>query len=254
MPPEYDAFFAAAEKGNLPVMQRTLEGLEEHPPPSGTSLEAMVATFQRLLCVFLVGREVCDGLRSWHYRIHSAGKHLFYRRAHGGTIIPALQNSEGSGDPCFTLGQGALIDESYRYYLRSMYGGKMYIPMEEDVQKCFQDYTPDALLRFRQKKLQPEDIQHIDRLIAKVVFDKNPGHEFYFEEAWLVEWMYPYLEPHGLILKINQQPLSGLSDDTVTQDHDFWVKQLQPMIGDWLTYDTPVQELASVDGTGAAQT
>jgi hypothetical protein len=173
------------------------------------------------------------------------GSVYFTGVAMGGSIIPALQKSEVSADPCFTLDQGTLVDESYRTYLRNMYGDKMYIPTEEDVYKCFQDYAPDALLRKQQNKLQREDFQRIDRLIAKVVFDKNPGHEFYFEEAWPVEWMYPYLEPHGLILKINRQPPSELSEDTVTQDHEFWVKQLQPMIGDWLTYDTPVEELAA---------
>ena len=142
-----------------------------------------------------------------------------------------------NADPCFTLDQGELVEESYRTYLRNMYGGKMYIPTEEDAQKCFQDYAPDALQRYRQHKLQREDFQRIDRLIAKVIFDKNPDREFYFEEAWPVEWMYPYLEPHGLILKLNRQPLSELSDEAVTQDHDFWVKQLQPMIGDWLNDD-----------------
>ncbi len=126
-----------------------------------------------------------------------------------------------------------------------MYGDKMYIPTEEEVQKCFRDYAPDALLRNQQNKLQREDFQRIDRLIAKVIFDKNPDREFYFEEAWPVEWMYPYLEPHGLILKLNRQPLSELPDEAVAQDHDFWVKQLQPMIGGWLTYDTPVKELAA---------
>src|ERR1017187_4034460 len=245
MPPEYDAFFAAAEKGNLPAMRRTFNDTGSHAPLTETLSQAA----REILFAF-------EMFSMWDEKYALAYAHgitesippgsvYFTGVAMGGSIIPALQKSEVSADPCFTLNQGVLIDESYRTYLRNMYGDKMYIPTEEDVQKCFQDYAPDALLRKQQNKLQREDFQRIDRLIAKVVFDKNPGHEFYFEEAWPVEWMYPYLEPHGLILKINRQPLSELSEDMVTQDHDFWVKQLEPMIGDWLTYDTPVEELAA---------
>ena len=57
--------------------------------------------------------------------------------------------------------------------------------------------------------------------------------------------MYPYLEPHGLILKINRQPLSELSDESVQRDHDYWVKYVTPMIGDWLNNDTPVSAVAA---------
>ena len=52
-------------------------------------------------------------------------------------------------------------------------------------------------------------------MLAKLIFDKNPDREFYIEESFPFDWLYPYLEPHGLIFKINHQPLPGLSDDIV---------------------------------------
>jgi RNA polymerase sigma factor (sigma-70 family) len=245
MPPEYDAFFTAAEKGNLPAMRRIFDGLGRHVPLTETSLEAAKETDYAFEMFSMWDEKYA--LAYGHGIIESLppGSVYFTGLPAGAFLIPALQKSEVNADPCFTLDQGELVDESYRTYLRNMYGDKMSIPTEEDVQKCFQDYAPDALLRNRQNKLQREDFQRIDRLIAKVIFDQNPGREFYFEEAWPVEWMYPYLEPHGLILKINRQPLSELPEDMVTQDHDFWVKRLQPMIGDWLAYDTSDQELAA---------
>jgi hypothetical protein len=85
----------------------------------------------------------------------------------------------------------------------------------------------------------------INGLLAKVVFDKNPGREFYIEESFPLDWMYPYLEPHGLIFKINHQPLPGLSDEIVGQDHDYWRSLVRPMIGDWLNDDTPVEQVAA---------
>src|SRR5208283_3593463 len=88
-------------------------------------------------------------------------------------------------------------------------------------------------------------VMNINGLLVKVVFDKNPNHEFYIEESFPLDWMYPYLEPHGLIMKINRQPLAGLSDEIVKQDRDYWVKYVQPMIGDWLNADTSVETLAT---------
>ena len=243
--PEYDVFFAAAEKGNLPAMRRIFDGLGRRAPLTATSLEAAKETDYAFEMFSLWDEKYA--LAYAHGIIESIppGSIYFSGVSAGAYLIPALQKSEVRADPCFTLFQGSLVEESYRTYLRNMYGDRIYVPTEEDVQKCFQDYAPDALLRQQQNKLQREDFQRLDRLIAKVVFDKNPGHEFYFEEIWPVEWMYPYLEPHGLILKINRQPLSELSEDMVAQDHDFWAKQLEPMIGDWLTYDTPVEELVA---------
>ena len=57
--------------------------------------------------------------------------------------------------------------------------------------------------------------------------------------------MYPHLEPHGLIMKINRQPLPELSEAVVQRDHEYWTHYLQPMIGDWLNYDTPVREITA---------
>ncbi|MEJ0090278.1 MAG: hypothetical protein WDM80_11120 [Limisphaerales bacterium] len=57
--------------------------------------------------------------------------------------------------------------------------------------------------------------------------------------------MYPNLEPHGLIMKINRQPLPELSDEVVKQDRDYWVKYVAPMIGDWLHTDATVKEITA---------
>jgi hypothetical protein len=88
-------------------------------------------------------------------------------------------------------------------------------------------------------------VMQIAGLMVKLILDKNPGHEFYIEESFPFDWMYPYLEPHGLIMKINRQPPASLSDDVVSKDRDYWAKLVQPMIGDWLNDDTPVEQVAA---------
>ena len=135
----------------------------------------------------------------------------------------------------------------------------IYVPTSEDLQKCFTDYTVDIQHRWKENKLKPGEhisessgaiqisgqtaVMEINGLMAKIIFDKNPAHEFYTEESFPLDWMYPYLEPHGLIFKINRQPLVELSDEVVQRDHEYWRGLVTGMIGDWLNDETPVKEV-----------
>jgi hypothetical protein len=55
--------------------------------------------------------------------------------------------------------------------------------------------------------------------------------------------MYPYLEPHGLIMKLQRQPLTQLPTDVVARDHDYWRKLVAGMLGDWLDDKTTMREV-----------
>jgi hypothetical protein len=199
------------------------------------------------------GRDIIDSI--------PAGSVYFGGTDPGRFIVTAMSKSQPDADPFFTLTQNALADGSYLDYLRSMYGGDIYIPTPADSQKCFQDYVADAQMRMTSGRLKPgEDVKttggrvqvsgqtavmEINGLLAKIVFDKNPGREFYLEESFPLDWMYPHLEPHGLIMKINREPLTDLSDEIVQTDTDYWEKQVTPMIGGWLDQATPVEVVAA---------
>ena len=51
--------------------------------------------------------------------------------------------------------------------------------------------------------------------------------------------MYPHLEPHGPIMKLDRQELAQIPAATIAADRDYWKKQTAAFIGDWLTEDTP---------------
>jgi RNA polymerase sigma factor (sigma-70 family) len=191
-----------------------------------------------------------------------AGSIYFGGTDQGRFIVTALCKSQVKADPFFTVTQNALADDTYLEYLRGMYGEMIYVPTAEDSQKSFEDYKQDAIQRRSKNQLGPgEDVRrdangkiqvsgqvavmNINGLLAKIIFDKNPGREFYIEESFPLDWMKPYLEPHGLIMKINRQPLSELSDDIISRDHDYWTKHVTAMIGGWLNDDTPVSEIAA---------
>ena len=87
-------------------------------------------------------------------------------------------------------------------------------------------------------------VMNINGLLCKVIFDHNPTNSFYVEESFPLDWMYPYETPFGIIMKINRNPLPELSDDVFKLDHEFWTKFSTRLCGNWITYDTSVQQIA----------
>ena len=275
--PEYKRFFAAAEKGDWPALNKAFEELKmqapqyEHPPGSkiderlrGKQWAAVAETWgafdafgegdEKYSAAF--GNDIIASI--------PPGSIYFGGTDPGRFLVTALQKSHVGGDPFFTLTQNALADMSYLDYLRSIYGDKINIPTPEDSQNCFQEYTEAAQQRLKSNKLKRgENVQvnaangriqvsgqaavmEINGLLVKTILEKNPGREFYIEESWpLGEWLYPHLEPHGLIMKINRQPSSQLSEEITRPDHDYWTKYIQPMIGEWLKNDTSVETIKS---------
>ena len=138
---------------------------------------------------------------------------------------------------------------------------EIYAPTPDDHALCMQEYFTDAERRLRAGQLKPGEgvsidtnsgklqvsgqvsVMAINGLLTKVIFDHNPTNEFYVEESFPLDWMFPYLEPYGIIMRINRQPLPEISEDKVKRDHEFWSQFSERLIGNWITYDTPVKDL-----------
>jgi hypothetical protein len=159
-----------------------------------------------------------------------------------------------------------LIEEAYPGLIAKSIGG-VYPDMEiitatpDDHARCFNEYMNDVQRRMQTKQLRPgEDVKvvegrvtvsgqtsvmAINALLARVMFDKNPDREFFIEESFPLEWMYPYLTPYGIIMKINREPLPELNEDILKKDHEFWSKYSDRAIGNWITYDTSIPDICS---------
>ncbi len=55
--------------------------------------------------------------------------------------------------------------------------------------------------------------------------------DFYVEESYVIPWMYPYLTPHGLIMKINNKP-TPISKEMIKDDQDFWGWYVDRLVND----------------------
>ena len=166
-----------------------------------------------------------------------------------------------------------LLEAAYPKQITNSIGGvypdrEMYIATPDDSSRCFQEYLMDAQRRLQHdsqfpnepKQIKPgEDVKIVENrvqvsgqvavmsingLLTKVMFDHNPKNEFFVEESFPLDWMYPHLTPFGVIMKINRQPLTELSEDVIKTDHEFWSQFSDRLIGNWITYDTPVKEIA----------
>jgi len=272
MPPEFQKYFDAAKRGDWLAVNNQFNNFMKYGAPNsgqaslqlrGTPWEPMVRETWGALFFFGAGDEKYSTAYANDVITSIPPGSIYFGGTDSGRfLITAMQKSQVNGDPFFTLTQNALADGGYLVYLRAMYGDKIYIPTAEDLEKCFQDYKQDALERLKNGKLKPgEDVRQdsngqiqisgvvavmeINGLLAKDIFDKNTNQEFYVEESFPLDWMYPYLEPHNLIFKLNRQPLTELSDEIVQTDHDYWTKLIAPMIGDWLNDDTTVSEISA---------
>lgn len=160
-------------------------------------------------------------------------------------------------DYLFT-GLGERIEANRR--ARGVYPPKeIHMPTPEESQIAFQEYIVDAQRRLQANQLKPgEDVRIVENrvqvagqtavmaingLLTKVIFDQNPNNEFFVEESFPLDWMFPYLTPFGIIMKINRQQVPALTEDMLQKDHEFWSRYSERLIGNWITYDTPLKEI-----------
>jgi beta-lactamase regulating signal transducer with metallopeptidase domain len=277
--PEFQPYFDAAAKGDWQTVSNIYSEFHRRHPQyqNGTGDESLLVSYwQPLLETGLAYTEIASDEPRYvqifvDETIHSipAGSIYFGGTDPGRGLITAFGKSHVDADPFFTLTQNALADGSYLEYLQTIYGGKINVLTKADAEKCFAEYQEDAGRRLdhdtnfpsEPRQLKPgEDVVRVDGtvkvsgqvavmaingLLTKIIFDRNPDREFYVEESFPLDWMYPYLEPHGLILKINREKISTMSGEIIQRDHAYWTQQLQPMIGDWLDDNTSVKELAA---------
>lgn len=166
-----------------------------------------------------------------------------------------------------------LLEEAYPDAIVKSLGGvypdtEILTPTPDDSTRCFDEYLEDAQRRLQHDSEHPNEprqikpgedvrvdeqgrvqvsgqvaVMAINGLLTKVIFDNNPSHEFYVEESFALDWMYPYLTPFGVIMKINRHPVTELTQDVIDKDHAFWSEYSRRTIGNWITYDTSVKQI-----------
>jgi hypothetical protein len=187
----------------------------------------------------------------------------------GRFAITALSRSHEEGQPFFTLTQNALVDHDYLSYVRGMYHEQVKLPDEAMVKAAFDDYLADARRRLEHDQQFPDEpkqvlpgeeikmvngqvqisgqvaVMTINGLLVRDILHQNPNHEFYIEESFPLDWMYPYLEPAGLIFKVRHAPADSLFEETVSNDREYWQRLTRRLIGQVVHDETDVAEICA---------
>ena len=164
----------------------------------------------------------------------------------------------------YIITQNALADNTYMSYIRDHYDlsrptnnatmlqralGRDHtfpvepirIPTPDDSTKAFQQFVedwkagrapPGADIQIEGGRVQVTGVQAvmaINGILAKWIFDWNKEkHSFYVEESYVIPWMYPYLRPAGVIMKIDKEQLPApqqdrkVWDEIVAKDKAYW--------------------------------
>jgi len=162
-------------------------------------------------------------------------KAVFFGGTDPGRFVPTYMIYSADVRPdIYLITQNALADPTYLSIMRDLYGNEIWMPSKTESQIAFQRYVQEVKAGIRPRnaeiKLDGDRVQiqgafgvmEINGIVAQMIFERNNYRTaFYVEESYVIRWMYDYMEPHGLILKVNKEK-GAVKPETVTADMDFW--------------------------------
>ncbi len=160
---------------------------------------------------------------------------IFFGGTDPGRFVPTYMIYSADFRPdVYLITQNALADDTYMSVERDLYGDEIWIPSKEDSAEAFNIYVDEVQrgvrpangdLQIRNGRVQVTGalgVMEINGILTKMMHDHDRlRHAFYVEESYVIPWMYPYLSPHGLIMKINAEK-TPYDAKRATQDKDFW--------------------------------
>ena len=160
---------------------------------------------------------------------------IFFGGTDPGRFVPTYMIYSAAFRPdVYLITQNALADDTYMSVQRDLYGDEIWIPAKEDSAQAFNIYVDEVQrgvrpangdLKIANGRVQVTGalgVMEINGILTKMMFDHDRlRHSFYVEESYVIPWMYPYLSPHGLIMKINPER-KGFDPELAAKDADFW--------------------------------
>ncbi len=170
---------------------------------------------------------------------------IFFGGTDPGRFVPTYMIYSAMFRPdIYLITQNALADNTYMSVERDLYGDEIWIPSEEDSAEAFNIYVDEVQRGVRQAngdlKIENGRVQvtgalgvmEINGILTKMMHDHDRlRHSFYVEESYVIPWMYPYLAPHGLIMKINADK-TPYDAKRAAQDRDFWDWYMRRLLDD----------------------
>ncbi len=141
---------------------------------------------------------------------------IFFGGTDPGRFVPTYMIYSAKVRPdVYLITQNALADDTYMSVMRDLYGDDIWIPSKDDSSDAFTEYvnslSPEACAakgivteNGRVQVTGALSVMEINGILVKKMFNhERLRHDFYVEESYVIPWMYDYLTPHGLIMKLN---------------------------------------------------
>ena len=169
---------------------------------------------------------------------------VFFGGTDPGRFVPTYMIYSADVRPdVFLITQNALADNTFMSVTRDLYADAnrkegerpgLWIPTPDDSADAFQIYVKEvqsgkrpanADLKIENGRVQVVGalgVMEINGILCDMIFKRNKQwHDFFVEESYVIPWMYPYLTPHGLIMKINSER-TPVTQANTNDDLDFW--------------------------------
>ncbi|MBE6382139.1 MAG: DUF2723 domain-containing protein [Lentisphaerae bacterium] len=160
---------------------------------------------------------------------------IFFGGTDPGRFVPTYMIYSANFRPdIYLITQNALADDTYMSVERDLYGDEIWIPSKDDSGEAFNIYVDEVNrgirpangdLKIENGRVQVTGalgVMEINGILTKMMWDHDRlRHSFYIEESYVIQWMYPYLSPHGLIMKLNAER-TPYDPKTAAKDRDFW--------------------------------
>jgi tetratricopeptide (TPR) repeat protein len=187
-------------------------------------------------------------------------------------IVKAITNWDAQTESARVRLNRLMLEAAYPDAIVKSLGGvypdtEIHTASYQELVQCESDFSQDTRARYlhdrdhpgEPKQIKPgEDVSvnakgelqfggllvvmGINGFVTKAMFDANPDHEFYVEESYPMDWMYPYLTPFGIIMKVERNK-QDLTEEAIQRDHLFWSQYSDRLVGNWITTNTTAQEL-----------
>ena len=163
----------------------------------------------------------------------------------------------------YVLSQDMLANPSYLHYLGDQYGAHrppvdrwwrrwfgrdllyppkpLWLPSGDDWAEMLRRSLLESgrsesdvqTVRGRIHVSNPAIIRDLNGALSQMIFQRNnQRHAFYVEEGEVLPWMYPNLEPYGLIMRLHPQPVELLDASVVGRDRRYWDTETQELLAD----------------------
>jgi tetratricopeptide (TPR) repeat protein len=245
LPPQAEAFFRAATTGTWEAVSNCFEQVKQQAEYGTAIVElrnelwAPIHETMGIWEVWVGWKEDSSLLALFHEPVLASmpKRSIYFGGTDYGRFVITTANAVQKSPPVFCITQNALADNTYAAHLRAVYGTDIWLPKEADSAQAFQRYVEEVRTGKRgdNAQIKIEDgrvhitgvlgVMELNGILCEMIFDHNKAtHEFFVEESYVLSWMYPHLEPHGLIMKLNREPVERLSAQTVAQDREFWAR------------------------------